>query len=209
LQLRPDLRHIGYVTAPDPVSSDFKSRRAADDRARLAATLVQAGKGDASAFEELYRRTSAKLFGVCLRIFADRTEAEDALQDAYITIWNKAATFDAARASPITWLAAVTRNRAIDRLRASGKGGLAPLDEASEVADPAPLVDARLLADADDRALTGCIETLEHRDADFIRSAFLRGATYADLAARDALPLGTVKSRIRRALMKLRECLEA
>jgi RNA polymerase sigma-70 factor, ECF subfamily len=192
----------------DPVPGDFAARRVADDRARLAATLVRAGQGDASAFEELYRRTSAKLFGVCLRIFADRSEAEEALQDAYITIWNKAATFDATRASPITWLATVTRNRAIDRLRASGKAGLAPLDEASEVADPAPLADARLLADADDRALTGCIETLEGRDADFIRSAFLRGATYADLAARDALPLGTVKSRIRRALMKLRECLE-
>jgi RNA polymerase sigma-70 factor, ECF subfamily len=182
-------------------------RRLADDRAQLVDVLTRTGRGDRAAFETLYQRTSAKLFGVCLRIFADRTDAEDALQDAYITIWNKAATFDAARASPITWLAAVTRNRAIDRLRRTGKATLAPIDDANEVADPAPLADAQLLADGDDRALKGCIETLDERDAEFIRSAFLRGATYSDLAARDSLPLGTVKSRIRRALIKLRECL--
>ncbi len=186
----------------------FAERRAGDDRAALSATLVRAGEGDRSAFEQLYRKTSAKLFGICLRIFPDRQDAEDALQDAYITIWNKAATFDAARASPITWLAVVTRNRAIDRLRARGKAGFASLDKASEIADPAPLAEARLMAEADGVALSGCIETLEARDADFIRSAFLRGATYADLAGRDRLPLGTVKSRIRRALIKLRDCLE-
>jgi RNA polymerase sigma-70 factor, ECF subfamily len=210
LQLRIDVLHIQRVTGAPPPLPDldsFAARRKADDRARLAATLAEAGKGDVKAFEELYRRTSAKLFGVCLRIFADRSEAEEALQDAYITIWNKAASFDVSRASPITWLATVTRNRAIDRLRARGKAGFASLEEASEVADPAPLADARLLADADDQALGGCIASLEARDADFIRSAFLRGATYVDLAERENLPLGTVKSRIRRALIKLRECL--
>lgn len=196
------------MTNPGSTSLDFVQRRAAEERAQLADILTSTGRGNRAAFETLYQRTSTKLFGVCLRIFADRTEAEDALQDAYITIWNKAATFDPGRASPITWLATVTRNRAIDRLRQKGKAGLAPLDEANEVADPAPLAEARLLADAEDHALNGCIQTLESRDADFIRAAFLRGATYAELATRDAVPLGTVKSRIRRALIKLRECLD-
>ena len=190
--------------AADDNSIDLDSER----RARLADALVRAGRGERSAFEQVYRATSAKLFGVCLRIFSDRNEAEEALQDAYLTIWNKAASFEAGRASPISWLVAVTRNRAIDRLRARGKVGLASLDEAAEIADPAPLADARLQADGEDRVLKGCIEDLERRDAHFIRCAFMGGATYAELAEREGEPLGTVKSRIRRALLKLRACME-
>jgi RNA polymerase sigma-70 factor, ECF subfamily len=177
-------------------------------RARLTEALLRVGLGDRSSFEYVYRQTSAKLFGICLRIFPNRTDAEEALQDAYLTIWNKAASFESGRASPISWLATVTRNRAIDRLRASGKAKYVPVEDAGEIADPAPLAESQLLARDDDRALYGCIETLDARDAGFIRSAYVGGATYADLAAQEALPLGTVKSRIRRALMKLRACLE-
>lgn len=190
--------------AADDNSIDLDRER----RARLAEALLRTGRGDRLAFEQVYRATSAKLFGVCLRIFPDRNEAEEALQDAYLTIWNKAASFEAGRASPISWLVAVTRNRAIDRLRARGKAGLTSLDEAAEIADPAPLADARLQTDGEDRMLNGCIEDLEQRDARFIRSAFMGGATYAELAHREGEPLGTVKSRIRRALIKLRACME-
>jgi RNA polymerase sigma-70 factor, ECF subfamily len=185
----------------------FVAQRADQLRQELATALIRAGAGDKSAFEMVYRRTSAKLFGVCLRIFGDRQEAEDALQDVYITIWNKAARFDAGRASPISWLVKVARNRAIDRLRANGNVRLAPIENARDVADGSPLADVQMLASAEDQALTGCINALDRRDAAFIRSAFLQGATYADLAEREALPLGTVKSRIRRALLKLRDCL--
>jgi RNA polymerase sigma-70 factor, ECF subfamily len=177
-------------------------------RARLVDALVRTGEGDRSAFESLYRATSAKLFGVCLRIFPERSEAEEALQDAYLTIWNRAASFQAGRASPISWLVAVTRNRAIDRLRASGKAKYVPVEEASEIADPTPRADAQLFAASEDQALHGCVEALETRDAHFIRSAFLGGATYAQLADAEGAPLPTVKSRIRRALIKLRACME-
>jgi RNA polymerase sigma-70 factor, ECF subfamily len=177
-------------------------------RAKLAEALLRTGQGDRSAFETVYKATSAKLFGVCLRIFPDRNEAEEALQDAFLTIWNKAATFESGRASPISWLVTVTRNRAIDRLRSMGKAGLTPLDEAAEVADPAPLAEAQLLARSEDAVLHHCIGGLEQRDAHFIRSAFIGGATYADLAHQEGQPLGTIKSRIRRALIKLRMCME-
>lgn len=183
---------------------DFETAR----RAFLTEALLRTGKGDRSAFEAVYKATSAKLFGVCLRIFNDRNEAEEALQDAYITIWNRAASFEAGRASPISWLVTVTRNRAIDRLRSKGKAGLASLDEASDTADPSPLAEAQLLAFDEDKLLHGCIDGLDQRDAHFIKSAFMGGATYADLAAREGEPLGTVKSRIRRALIKLRTCME-
>lgn len=177
-------------------------------RARLADALVRTGRGDRAAFETVYKATSAKLFGVCLRIFQDRTEAEEALQDAYITIWNRAGSFRSGRASPISWLVAVTRNRAIDRLRASGKARYAPVEDALDVADNAPNAEALLEADGEDAVLHGCIEGLDARDARFIRSAFLQGATYAQLAEAEGAPLPTIKSRIRRALIRLRACME-
>lgn len=144
---------------------------------------------------------------MCLRIFPERQDAEDALQDAYLTIWNKAASFDSARASPITWLVTLTRNRAIDRLRAMRNRGLAPLEDANNIADSAPIAEAVLITDETDQQLVRCIKTLDAGDAEFVRTAFLQGATYGELAARDGLPLGTVKSRIRRALLKLRKCM--
>jgi RNA polymerase sigma-70 factor, ECF subfamily len=177
-------------------------------RARLSDALVRTAAGDRSAFELVYRQTSAKLFGVCLRIFPERHEAEEALQDAYLTIWNRAAGYQPGRASPISWLVAVTRNRAIDRLRASGKARHTPLDDAAEIADPAPRADAQMFAASDDAQLNNCINGLDDRDAHFIRSAFLGGATYGQLADAEATPLATVKSRIRRALIKLRACME-
>ncbi len=177
------------------------------DRDLLSDALVKTGGGDKAAFEFVYRKTSAKLFGVCLRIFPERAEAEEALQDAYINIWNRAGRYEPGRFSPISWLVAVTRNRAIDRLRSGGKMRSAPIEDASLIADNAPLADAMLQSKDDDNALQACIETLDPKDAGFIRAAFLNGITYAELAKREALPLGTVKSRIRRALLKLRNCL--
>lgn len=177
-------------------------------RARISEALVRCGRGDRSAFEMIYRATNAKLFGVCLRIFPNRNEAEDALQDAYLTIWNRAATFQPNRASPISWLVTVTRNRAIDRLRASGKANFTGMDESFDIADPAPLADALVVAESENQRLNGCINGLDRRDAHFIRAAFVGGATYAQLAAAESAPLATVKSRIRRALIRLRACME-
>lgn len=178
------------------------------ERAALTAALKRVASGDRAALHEVYRRTSAKLFGVCLRIFPEGNEAEDALQDAFVNVWNKAGTFDPARASPITWLVTLTRNRAIDRLRASGRRLTAPIEAAAHVADDAPDAEACLIA-ADDRArIAQCMDTLASGDATMIRTAFFEGATYADIADRASVPLGTVKSRIRRALMKLKACLQ-
>ncbi|HZW46411.1 MAG TPA: sigma-70 family RNA polymerase sigma factor, partial [Microvirga sp.] len=91
-----------------------------DARSRLSDALARAGRGSQSALAEIYEATSAKLFGICLRILGDRGEAEDALQDIYLNVWRRAGSFDAERASPITWLATLARNRSIDRLRANG-----------------------------------------------------------------------------------------
>src|SRR5229473_7630050 len=100
-------------------------------RSQLVAALARVAAGDRAALRLVYQDTSAKLFGVCLRILKDRGEAEDVLQDVYVTVWRKAGSFDPARASPISWLVAIARNRAIDRLRSSAVSRrMAPIEAA-------------------------------------------------------------------------------
>jgi len=177
------------------------------DAESLAIVLHRVRDGDRAAFEEVYRRTSVKLFGVCLRILPIRHEAEEALQDAYLSVWQRAAAFDAARGSAMTWLITLARNRAIDRLRANGKIVAAPIELIDELPDAAPSALGQLEMSEDEARLSHCLGTLPAGDAGLIRTAFFTGSTYADLAARADAPLGTVKSRIRRALLKLRACL--
>ncbi|HEY6996185.1 MAG TPA: sigma-70 family RNA polymerase sigma factor [Xanthobacteraceae bacterium] len=178
-------------------------------RSQLAAALVRVASGDRGALRIVYQDTSAKLFGVCLRILKDRSEAEDVLQDVYVTVWRKAGAFDPGRASPITWLVAIARNRAIDRLRASAVGRrMEPIESAEAVSDPAPAPVERVELAQQQQRLARCLDELEARHASAIRAAFLDGATYEELAARMSVPLGTMKSWIRRGLLKLRACLE-
>jgi len=190
------------------LSRDMSDRARDQKRARLAHALALTAGGDADALREVYDLTSAKLFGVCLRILNDRQEAEDVLQEVYVTVWRRAASFDPARGSPVTWLATLARNRAIDRLRSRGRGTSEPVEAAAHVPDPGPGALAMLEASEDRAQLIDCIGELEKRSADAIRQAFFGGYTYAQLAKRAGVPLGTMKSWVRRALMKLRECLE-
>jgi RNA polymerase sigma factor (sigma-70 family) len=178
-------------------------------RSQLAAALVRVAAGDRAALRMVYQDTSAKLFGVCLRILNDRSEAEDLLQDVYVTVWRKAASFDPGRASPITWLVAIARNRAIDRLRSGAmRRRMEPIDAADVVSDPSlPAIERIELSQQHER-LARCLEELDSRHSAAIRAAFLDGATYEELATRMSVPLGTMKSWIRRGLLKLRTCLE-
>jgi RNA polymerase sigma-70 factor (ECF subfamily) len=177
-------------------------------RKELAAALVRVAAGDRAALRMVYEGTSAKLFGICLRILNDKSEAEDVLQDVYVTVWRKAASFDPGRASPITWLVAIARNRAIDRLRSSAKLRTEPIEAADGVSDPAPAAVERFELAQQHQRLARCLEELDARQSAAIRAAFLEGATYEELAQRMSVPLGTMKSWIRRGLLKLRTCLE-
>ena len=177
-------------------------------RRQLVAAINRVAGGDRAALRLVYSETSAKLFGVCLRILGDRSEAEDVLQDVYLTVWRKAASFDEAVASPITWLVAIARNRSIDRLRSAGPRAHAPLEAAAEVPDEGLSALERLEIGEDQARLKDCLQQLEERQSAAIRSAFLDGFTYEELAERNRVPLGTMKSWIRRGLLKLRACLE-
>lgn len=182
---------------------------AESDRAALSAALKRVAAGDQAALRLVYDKTSAKLFGVCLRILKSEIEAEDVLQEVYLTVWRKAASFDEARASPITWLATLARNRAIDRLRATGGRRRDIGLDGYDAADPAPSALAGLEAGEDVRRLQHCLGELEAKQAHVLRTAFFEGLTYDALARRLETPLGTVKGWIRRSLMQLRLCLEA
>jgi RNA polymerase sigma-70 factor (ECF subfamily) len=176
-------------------------------RAALVGALLHTAMEDRAAFQQLYRMTSAKLFGICLRICGERQAAEDVLQDVYVQVWRRAGAYEPGRASPITWLATIARNRALDWRRAHARTPQGADAELPEIADPAPDAEAELI-DADEAArVRACLEELEARQRNAVRTAFYEGVTYAELAARESVPLATMKSMVRRALIRLRGCL--
>ncbi|WP_294190190.1 sigma-70 family RNA polymerase sigma factor [uncultured Sphingomonas sp.] len=181
-------------------------------RAALITALAACGAGDREAFRQIYDMTAAKLFGICLRICGERQVAEDVLQEVYLIIWKRAPAYDAARGSPITWLCVIARNRALDWRRSKQAHHAAVNDEVdggkiAAIADETALADDALMLAQERERLHRCINQLDDRPRAAIYSAFLDGLTYVEVAERAAVPLPTMKSLIRRALLRLRECL--
>ncbi|CAN0640977.1 RNA polymerase sigma-70 factor, ECF subfamily [Burkholderia cepacia] len=176
-------------------------------REHLNQVMSQVASGDQAAFAELYRLTSSRVFGIILRMVHDRGEAEDLLQDVYTAVWRRADAFDPARGGAMTWLTTLARNRTIDRLRQHRE---AQLDEEQvlDLPDEDPTPAALAEASQERQRLERCLERLEPDQGRAIREAFFSGATYSELAARLRVPLGTMKSWIRRSLMQLKVCLE-
>jgi RNA polymerase sigma-70 factor (ECF subfamily) len=177
-------------------------------RERLTDALLRTGTEDRAAFNDLYGLTSAKLFGICLRICGERQAAEDVLHEVYITVWKRAGAYESGRASPITWLATIARNRSIDWRRARKVRRTTPIEDAPPIPDRAPLAPDMMLAEEVTHRLHICLERLDDNQRDAIRTAFFDGVTYAELAEQRAVPLGTMKSWVRRGLQHLRECLD-
>ena len=163
---------------------------------------------DRAAFRDLYGRTSAKLFGVCLRILRDRTEAEEALQEVYVKVWQRADRYVASNYSPISWLVAVARNHCLDMLRARKPLG-EDIDRALDVADSGPDPEQAAVAGGERSRIDSCLGQLEADKADAVRGAYLDGYSYEELAERHNVPLNTMRTWLRRSLLKLRECLSA
>lgn len=169
--------------------------------------LAQTSRGDQKAFSQLYDLTSPRLFGLCLRMLSDRQEAEEVMQEAFVTVWQRGTTFDPAKASAMTWLVTLVRNKSIDRLR-QRQGALIDRNfEFDAMVDEQPNPAMRAEQDHEYERLRQCLDELEPQQRHSVREAFFSGATYNELAARAKVPLGTMKSWIRRSLLQLRACL--
>lgn len=178
----------------------------ADDA--VAELILMVAQADREGFRRLYGATSAKLFGVCLRILKDRSEAEDAMQEVFTRVWLNARRYDATKARGMTWLIAIARNHAIDRLRARPRIA-SDDDEAARIADPTPGPEAQVVARGEARRIADCLDLLEPARAAAVRGAYLGGLSYEELCRRHGVPLNTMRSWLRRGLLKLKECLDA
>lgn len=171
--------------------------------------LSQVAEGSETAFAELYQQTSAKLYGVALRIVRSRELAEDVVQDAYVKIWSRAGDYDPALAAPLTWMAAIVRNRALDELRrraARPTGGDDSELENLPSADEHPLAGLELQDDV--KKLLRCLDGLEPEKKQIVQLAYLNGMSREDLARRFDRPEGTIKTWLHRSLAQLKGCLE-
>lgn len=168
--------------------------------------LVQrSAAGDSAAFRALYVATKDRLFGVLIRMLGNRASAEEALQEVYARIWLRAGSYVESRGSAMTWMTAIARNYAIDQRRQRRMAEMSEL-QVNELVDPALGPDSYLVAkDMVDRIIF-CLGTLEPRHADCIKRAYLDGLSYNDLAKRHTVPVNTMRTWLRRSLLRLREC---
>jgi RNA polymerase sigma-70 factor (ECF subfamily) len=179
------------------------STEAMDDRELLRAVAGH----DKEAFQQLYTRHSAMLFALGLKILSDRAEAEDVLQDAFVQIWKTAASFDNGRGKPVGWFIMLTRSRAIDRLR-SRKTRTRLTEtvakDASQSGSAATPADQVLASEAQ-RAVRDAVNALPADQRTPIEMAYFGGLTQFEIAQQLSQPLGTVKTRMRAGMMRLRE----
>lgn len=187
--------------------------RAADRSTRLADLLARTAMADQAAFAELYRLSSPHLFAVALRILRDRAAAEEVLQDSFVNVWHHAASYSAAKSQPLTWLTSIVRNRCLDLLRRRELDTVSLVrdeedDAEFDVPADSPTPAEMLIAGADALAVRDCVEQLEGGPKQAIALAFFQGLSHGELAAHLRQPLGTVKSWIRRALERLKHCLD-
>jgi RNA polymerase sigma-70 factor, ECF subfamily len=206
----------GEDEAPEPIVFNMTGAEPTpqpDDRQQEDARLMlRMAQGDKSAFAEIYDRFSRPLYATALRVVNDATEAQDIVHDVFITLWEKAGTFEAGRGSAFAWAVTLVRNRAIDRVRMRRRrsellAASAPADLGYDE-NPAG-------GNADDSAALGdqagviraAVATLPPEQQRALELAFFSGFTQQEIAEQLREPLGTVKARIRRGLLKLRDSL--
>ena len=167
---------------------------------------------DREALAQFYDETVGVLFSTAIRILGDALEAEEAVQDAFVQIWTKATSFDLALGAPLHWALGITRNRCIDRLRARKRRSnlLSELvEEGTSSPGLAPPGPGNFLSADESAAVRSAVEVLPREQQQVIQMAFFGGMTHQEIAEALGEPLGTIKARIRRGMLKLRESLQA
>jgi RNA polymerase sigma-70 factor, ECF subfamily len=175
----------------------------------LSELLEATASGDRVAFAQLYRLTGGRMLGLAQLLLRRRELAEEITQEAFVRVWQRARDYSTDKGMPLSWMSAIVRNLCIDRLRRE-RGDVA-LDDApgrDSWADPDPDPLEQTLRSADARRLAACLDGLDPVQRRAIRLAFFTGLTHDQLAAHLGQPLGTVKSNIRRGLLRLKTCLD-
>ena len=188
-----------------------KSEPQLQRNAKLMELLARTALADQRAFAELYRLTSPHLYAQALRILRESGAAEEVLQESFVSVWHHAGSYVSAKSQPMTWLTSIVRNRCLDHLRRRELETVAIDDEEKgmTIAEEGPSPLELMLSGADARAVRGCVEALEAGQKQAIALAFYRGLSHSQLARHLKLPLGTVKSWVRRALERIKSCLDA
>ena len=176
----------------------------ADSQSSIMIRLLAAtAEGDKNAFSRLYRLTSPKLYAIALRILKTESQAQECLQEAYLSVWRQAATYQQGKAAPMTWLVTIVRNRALDLLRRQ-RHELRREDIELDMLN-APVPEDTV----DSLAVEKCLRLLRSDQRECLQLAYFEGLTHPELADRLSHPIGTIKTWIRRGLEQLRQCLEA
>jgi RNA polymerase sigma-70 factor, ECF subfamily len=175
----------------------------------LTENLQRVAAGDRDAFARVYEATCAKLYGVVLRILNRRDLTDEIVQEVYVKIWQRAGDFDATRASPITWMVTIARNRALDEVRKASHIRIDDAPEALEVPDQSPSA-VELLSRAEDRQrLMRCLEGLDPQKCEIVKQAYLEGLSREELSLKFGHPVATIKTWLHRSLKQLKECLSS
>jgi RNA polymerase sigma-70 factor, ECF subfamily len=179
----------------------------AEEAAELVDLLRRVAARDEAAFAALYKRTSAKLYGVVARILTRGDAGAEALQEAYVRIWEKAADFDPSKGSPLAWMATIARNRALDEVRRVRPASLEDMPEGFEPA--ADAVDPMAARERSESlaALLVCLGKLDEEKRSVVLHAYYHGASREALAKRYGRPVPTIKTWLHRSLAQLRDCL--
>jgi RNA polymerase sigma-70 factor (ECF subfamily) len=169
--------------------------------------LAAVAKGDEAAFERLYAATRAKLYGVVLRILRRPDLAEEVMQETYLKVWKGAGQFDPALATPITWMVAMARNRAIDLGRKKVEASIEDEPDAMDMAADTPNPLARREMTEELKRLLGCLGKLDPEKQRIVLLAYYSGWSRDQLSRKLDIPVNTIKTWLRRSLLEIRECL--
>ena len=179
-----------------------------DTERQWADFIGRVAQGDADALRSLYEGTSRYVYGLAFRIVQDPGAAEEVTLDVYTQVWRRAADYDAARGTPSAWLLTIARTRAIDRFRSSSRQGITlqePLEKADWIPDSSPTPEESSVMDARRRMVQGALAELPQEQRQAVELAYFYGLSQSEIAARTGQPLGTVKTRLRLSMMRLRE----